>query len=340
MEKLLKSALALFDKRSTLMVQIGDGLALMGERELDQDRLLYARWKAGEAQGPVVAVDASLFKEAIKRDTQVSLDGKVWVGEVGLECREVEFAMPNIEPQVWVSRKGLLASLEAVYEATDAYSIQAVFRGAQFEFSPTYLKLVASDRFVLAEHTIPLWGALEGKAVIHREGLALLMRALKGVEEFEVALGLSKQELGLKAGELEMSLTRMEGEYPDYERVIPRPEEWQTSVEVYVPALVEALEALSPLFLKDKSEARHRVDVQVEEGVIHLKVDNEHGQAHRSVPCIAQGTAEFSVNGQFFLERLQPVRGNGKLHVVDDRKPVIIEGGLYRGVVVPLRLRV
>jgi DNA polymerase-3 subunit beta len=338
MEK-LKNFLSLYDKRSTLMVQAnGHRYALMGERELDKDRLLYARWKAGEAQGPVVAVDASLFKEAIKRNAQVSLNGKVWVGEVGLEYREVEFAMPTIEPQVWVSRKELLASLEAVYEATSTDPTRAIFRGAQFEFSPKALKLVASDGFVLAERTIPARCGLERKAVVHREGLALLMRALKGVDDLEVALGLSEQELGLKAGGLELTLTRMEGEYPDYERVIPKPEEWKVSVEVYVPALVEALEALRPLFVKDKGKTTHRVDVRAEEGVIHLKVDNEHGQASRSVPCVAQGAVEFYVNGQYFLERLQPVRGSGRLHIVHAEKPVLIEGGLYRGVVVPLRV--
>jgi DNA polymerase-3 subunit beta len=338
MEKLLKNALTLFDRRSTLMVQTGNGLALMGKRELDRGRLLYAHWKAGEAQGPVVAVDTSLFKEAIKRSGQVSLNGKVWVGEVGLEYREVEFAMPTIEPQVWVSRKELLGSLEAVYEATSTDPTQAIFRGAQFEFSPTRLKLVASDGFVLAERTIPARCGLERKAVVHREGLALLMRALKGVDDLEVALGLSKHELGLKAGGLELTLTLMEGEYPDYERVIPRPEEWQSTIEVYVPALVEALEALRPLFVKDKGKTTHRVDVRVEEGVIHLEVDNEHGQAHRSVPCVVQGVVTFAINGQFLLERLQPVRGSGRLHIVDAHKPMLIEGGFYRGVVVPLRV--
>jgi DNA polymerase-3 subunit beta len=318
------------------MVQAdGHRYALMGERELDKGRLLYARWKAGEAQGPVVAVDASLFKAAIKRNAQVSLDGKVWVGEVGLEYREVEFAMPSIEPQVWVSRKELLASLEAVYEATSTDPTRAVFRGAQFEFSPKALKLVACDGFVLAERTIPVRGALEGKAVVHREGLALMMKALKGVDDLEVALGLSEQELGLKAGGLELTLTRMEGEYPDYERVIPKPEEWKVSVEVYVPALVEALEALRPLFSRSSNQ---RVDVQAEEGVIHLEVDNEHGQAHRRVPCVVQGVMSFAINGQLFLERLQPVRGSGRLHIVHAEKPVLIKGGLYQGVVVPLRV--
>jgi hypothetical protein len=115
MEKLLKNALALFDKRSTLMVQAdGNRYALLGQRELDRGRLLYARWKVGEAQGPVVEVDTSLFKEAIKRDAQVSLNGRVWVGEVGLECQETTFEMPRIEPQVWVNRKELIGSLEAV----------------------------------------------------------------------------------------------------------------------------------------------------------------------------------------------------------------------------------
>ena len=335
MEKLLKNALTLFDKHSTLMVQTGNGLALMGKRELDRGRLLYARWKVGEAQGPVVAVDTALFKEAIKRSSQISLNGRVWVGEVGLEYREVEFAMPQVEPQVWVNRKELLASLEAGFEATSTDPTRAIFRGAQFEFSPTRLKLVASDGYVLAERTIPARGALEGKAVIHREGLALLMRALKGVDDLEVALGLSKHELGLKAGGLELTLTLMEGEYPDYEQVIPRPEEWQVSVEVYVPALVEALEALRPLF--SRSENR-RVDVRAEEGVIHLEVDNEDGQAHRRVPCVVQGVVGFAVSGEFFLERLQPVKNSGRLRFVSPEKPLLIEGGWYRGVVVPLRV--
>ena len=334
MEK-LKNALTLFDKHSTLMVQAGNGLALMGKRELDRGRLLYARWKAGEAEGPVVAVDASLFKEAFKRNAQVSLNGRVWVGEVGLEYREVEFAMPQVEPQVWVNRKELLASLEAGFEATSTDPTRAIFRGAQFEFGPTRLKLVACDGYVLAERAIPARGDLEGKAVVHREGLALMMKALRGVEDLEVGLGLQERELGLKAGGLEMSLTCIEGEYPDYERVIPRPEAWQSTIEVYVPALVEALEALRPLFARSENR---RVDVRAEDGVIRLEVDNEHGQAQRSVSCVVQGVVTFAINGQFLLERLKPVRGSGRLRFVHPEKPLLIEGGWYRGVVVPLRV--
>jgi len=335
MEKLLKNALTLFDKRSTLMVQTGNGLALLGKRELDRGRLLYACWKAGEAQGPVVAVDTALFKEAIKRSGQVSLNGRVWVGEVALECQETTFEMPRIEPQVWVNRKELIGSLEAVYEATSTNPTRAIFRGAQFEFSPTRLKLVASDGYVLAERTIPARCGLERKAVVHREGLALLMRALKGVDDLEVGLGLSKRELGLKAGGLELTLTLMEGEYPDYQRVIPRPEAWQSTIEVYVPALLEALEALRPLFARLSNQ---RVDVRVEPGAMHLEANGECGQASRSVPCVAQGAAKFSVNGQLFLERLQPVKNSGRLRFVHPEKPLLIEGGWYRGVVVPLRV--
>jgi len=337
MEK-LKNFLALYDKRSTLMVQTGNGLALLGQRELDEKNKLYARWKAGEAEGPVVAVDTSLFKEAFKRNAQVSLNGRVWVGEVGLEGQKTTFEMPRMEPQVWVNRKELIGSLEATLEATSTDPTRGVFKGAQFEFSPTRLKLVGCDGYVLAERTIPARGALEGKAVVHREGLALMMKALKGVEELEVGLGLQERELGLKAGALEMSLTCIEGEYPDYERVIPKPEEWQSTVEVYVPTLVEALEALRPLFVKDKSKTAHRVDVRAEDGVIHLEVNNEHGQASRSVPCVVQGVVEFSVDGQYFLERLRPVKNGGRLRFVEREKPLLIEGGWYRGVVVPLRV--
>jgi len=334
MEK-LKNFLTLFDRRSTLMVQADNGLALLGQRELGKDSKLYARWKAGEAEGPVVGVDTSLFKEAFKRNAQVSLNGKVWVGGVALEHYPVEFEPPSVKPQVWVNRKELIGSLEATLEATSTDLTRGVFRGAQFEFSPTRLKLVACDGYVLAERTIPARGALEGKAVIHREGLALMMKALKGVEELEVALGLSKRELGLKAGALEMGLACIEGEYPDYERVIPQPEEWQSTIEVYVPALVEALEALRPLFARAKNQ---RVDVRVEPGTIRLEVNEEHGQASRSVPCVAQGAAEFSVDGRYFLERLKPVKNGGRLRFVEREKPLLIEGGWYRGVVVPLRV--
>ena len=336
MEKLLKNALTLFDKRSTLMVQAdGNRYALLGERELDRGRLLYARWKVGEAQGPVVAVDVVLFKEAFKQGSQVTLNGKVWVGGVALEHYPVEFEPPSVKPQVWVNRKELIGSLEAVLEATSTDLTRGVFKGAQFEFSPTRLKLVASDGYVLAERTTPARCGLERKAVVHREGLALLMRALKGVDDLEVNLGLSKRELGLKAGGLELTLTLMEGEYPDYQRVIPRPEAWQSTIEVYVPTLVEALEALRPLFARSENR---RVDVRAEDGVIHLEVKGEHGQAQRSVPCVVQGVVGFAVSGEFFLERLQPVKNSGRLHFVSPEKPLLIEGGLYRGVVVPLRV--
>lgn len=212
--------------------------------------------------------------------------------------------MPTIEPQVWVSRKELLASLEAVYEATSTDPTRAIFRGAQFEFSPKALKLVACDGFVLAERTIPARCGLERKAVVHREGLALLMRALKGVDDLEVALGLSEQELGLKAGGLELTLTRMEGEYPDYERVIPKPEEWKVSVEVYVPALVEALEALRPLFSRSTNQ---RVDVRVEPGAMRLEVNEEYGQASRQRALRGPGHGGV-LRGRSVLPRATPAR--------------------------------
>jgi DNA polymerase-3 subunit beta len=228
-----------------------------------------------------------------------------------------------------------LASLEATLEATSTDPTRGVFKGAQFEFSPKALKVVACDGYILAERTIPARGDLEGRAVIHREGLALMMKALKGVDDLEVGLGLSEREVGLKAGVLELVLTRIEGEYPDYQRVIPKPEEWQCTVEVYVPALVEALEALRPLFSRSTNQ---RVDVRVEEGAIQLEVSNQHGQAHRRVPCVVQGVMSFAINGQLFLERIQPVKGTGKLHFGEPKKPVLIEGGSYRGVVSPLRV--
>ena len=338
MEK-LKNFLALYDKRSTLMVQTdGTALALLGQRELDEKNKLHARWKAGEAGGLVVGVDSGVFKAAFKQGCQVALNEKLWVGGMALEHYQVEFEPPSVKPRLWVNRKELSASLEATFEATSTDPTRGVFKGAQFEFSPTRLKLVACDGYVLAERATPARGDLEGKAVVHREGLALMMKALRGVEDLEVGLGLQERELGLKAGALEMSLTCIEGEYPDYERVIPQPEEWQSTVEVYVPALVEALEALRPLFVKDKSKTAHRVDVRVEDGVIHLEVNNEHGQASRSVPCVAQGAAGFSVDGRYFLERLKPVKNGGRLRFVEREKPLLIEGGWYRGVVVPLRV--
>ncbi len=67
MEK-LKNFLSLYDKRSTLMVQTdGISVALLGQRELDDK--IYARWKAGKAEGPVVGVDTGLFKAALRSKT-------------------------------------------------------------------------------------------------------------------------------------------------------------------------------------------------------------------------------------------------------------------------------
>lgn len=233
-----------------------------------------------------------------------------------------------------------LRGFSAVRYAAAKESYRGVFCGVQIELREDGLRFVASDGYRLALQDLPASLGLSARVVVPARGGEEAARVLSALEGEEVVLAARKGALGLVLqGEgvtARMALRLLEGEFPDYERVIPQ--EFALEAEVETEALAETLKRLAVL----SDGENRRVDLLFEEGRIKASADGLWGQGEEEVEAETRGPAlALAFNARYLLEALAPVEGRARLRASGPQTPVLVEpaeGGGYRAAVMPLRV--
>jgi len=286
---------------------------------------------------------------------------------LGLRSGPFETRLAAAEPEGWeepeapppilaLPARSLLEALSGADYAVSREEHRGVFRGVQLELLGRSLRVVASDGYRLA--LVHLEGALtplaapeegEGrpsKLVVPGRSVPLIKKLLRLAGEGDpVQLAPTGASLDLhlapkdKPYRFRASFRLMEGEFPDYERVIPK--EAVLEVELDSPGLREALGRL--MVIADRQN--HRIDLTFEEGRLALAAFGDYGEGREEVEVRTILAAELpfavSFNGRYLLEALEPVSGAARLLLSGAQTPALVEdlsGSGYRAVVVPLRV--
>jgi len=294
--------------------------------------------------------------------------------ELGLRSGSFDTRLTIAEPEEWdqlevATADPVLAlpsqtfwrALSSTEYAISREEYRAIFRGAQLEFSEKALRVVASDGYRLAlmdleDSLTPLLEApsegeekkpFQAKLVVPGRSIPLIGRLLKlAGEEDRVELAPTKNSLDLhlapkdKPYRFRASFQLMEGEFPEYQRVIPK--EIVLDTELDSPKFQEALRRL--LVIADRQN--HRIDLTFEEGKITLAAWGDYGRGQEEVqvrtnPVAAELPFTVSFNGRYLLDALEPIPGAARLALSGTQTPALIEdlsGSGYRAVVVPLRV--
>lgn len=239
--------------------------------------------------------------------------------------------------------KDLLRALEHVLYAVGKEDYLAVLRGVQLEFSDGGLRAVASDGYRLALYDVGPPAKAKRKVVITAQEAKEMVRLLKEAKGIETTatLFLRKDAVAMEVFTKDRLLAKvaartLEGEFPDYERVIPK--EFPTRVVVEVKPFLEALKQANAWADKD-----NRVDIRFEEGRATLAVEEEHGWWREEVPVSLEGPPmEQAYNARYLLEALSPLSGQAVLLLSGPTSPSLVRPGEaaegYQAVVVPLRV--
>lgn len=257
-----------------------------------------------------------------------------------------DFPPPRFpEPVLALKAQDLLQALTHVRYAASTEEYRAVFRGVQLEFSEQGLRAVATDGYRLALYNLelPLEG-LRRKLVVPARSVDEMVRVLKAAGEgFEVGLGFTEGVLGLSSNPpredeplvVQMAIRLMEGEFPDYERVIPQ--DFVLEAEAEAEALRESLKRVSVL----ANRQNHRVDLFFEGDQLTLMAEGEYGKGQEELPVKLTGSPlTVSFNARYLLDALGPISGPMGLRLSGPQTPAVIGGAQsgYLAVVVPLRV--
>ncbi len=204
------------------------------------------------------------------------------------------------------------------------------------------LRMVATDghRLAFAEHDFGIDIPIERGVIVPRKGFQELRRVLEGDKEplTNVELGFSGNSGVLRAGNVVLTTRLVEGQFPDYEQVIPKSAE--KIAKIKRSTLAEALKRVSLL-----SQGRaYGVRLTLEPGKLELVAeDPELGDAHETLDVDYKGDRlTIGFNARYILDVLALISDEGVVcELTDDLSPGVlkpIEDPGFLAVVMPMRI--
>ena len=206
--------------------------------------------------------------------------------------------------------------------------------------APDTVRMAATDghRLSLIDRPAPGF-SMHGGAILPRKGLNELRRLLDSGVEGDVVLSVETQLAWLLQGSTEISMRRVEGEFPDYRGVIPKDSRYQISIAR--DTLLAAIKRAA-IF---SSERYHGIRLGLNSGSLTVSSTSpELGEASETVDVDFSGE-EFSVgfNAAYLIQAVTaiPAQEQVLLGVTDEVSPGVLTtpaDSAYLYVVMPMRL--
>lgn len=306
-------------------------------------------------------VNAKVFADIVRELPEGDVRLKVTDGErleivagnsklriIGLSAEE----FPSL-PGVGFDAKGRIASeqlLEMINKTIHAVSLDETrfnLNGICFELvadsksknAKQGLRMIATDGHRLAMITRPIGNlSFEGSIIVPRKGLSELRKVLEGNDQ-ELGIGVHEGFLILDSRGTKVSIRLIDGEFPDYNQVIPKGKGVVATVET--KELAQALKRVS-LMVTDKAKCV-RFDLNKD----RMKISSsspELGDASEEVGIVYKGEPlSIGFNAKYLLDfasslgedrrlclELNGELGPGKFYLENDES--------YIGIVMPMRL--
>ncbi|HYV45731.1 MAG TPA: DNA polymerase III subunit beta [Myxococcaceae bacterium] len=244
-------------------------------------------------------------------------------------------------PLVKLNGAVLLEMIRKTAFAISTDETRYILNGVYFEPREAgKVRMVATDghRLALVERELEGDFKLKGGVIIPRKGLLELKRLLEEAPEAECHLGFAESSALFKKSGLTMVMRLIDGQFPEYQRVIPK--EGERKLAVPKTRLIEGLKRTA-LLSADKSNA---VKISLSENLLRITSHNpDLGEAKDDMEVAYRG-AEITIgfNARYLLDVLSAVDTEEvALELGDEHSPGVLHApgdGSYTAVVMPMRV--
>lgn len=268
--------------------------------------------------------------------------GKTVFKIVGLDAREFPAFAESSEHTLCECSAGVIKDMiDKTIFSISSDETRSNLNGAYCqEMGDGKMRMVTTDghRLSLVEREIGNLGLIKG-VIIPRKGLVELRRLVDDTEDGSVAIGFANNMAFVTKGNVELFVRLIEGEFPDYSKVIP--EDSTSQAKVDQGGLLKALRRVSLL-----SSDRYRgIKLELKEDQLAISANNpDLGEAIEEVEVEYQGQSlTIGYNARYLLDVLGVLgqEDSVDLQFKDEQSPTVMrkEGDdsfLY--VVMPMRL--
>lgn len=248
--------------------------------------------------------------------------------------------LPEVADDVWfeIDAKDLRAALRRTGFACSTDELRTILLGVLFIFSGDTLRLVATDTHRLAVDTrLIASGNGEASAVVPSRAVNELGRILP--ESGAVRVHLSERQVMFTVGHVKLTATLIEGQFPNYERVIPSGfnKKWVLPTALFAPAVrrasIVAREDMNRAVLKTSGE---KVIVYARAGAV--------GKAYEEVDAVREGDdIEVAFNAQYLMDVLGVIETEGvEMELSEPLSPAVVrpvDQDDYLCVVMPMQIQ-
>jgi DNA polymerase III subunit beta len=202
------------------------------------------------------------------------------------------------------------------------------------------VRMVATDghRLALIEREIAGDFKLKHGVIVPRKGLMELKRLIEEAPEAECHLGFAENSALFKKPGLSMVMRLIDGQFPEYQRVIPK--EGEKQVKVDRVRLLDSLKRIA-LLSADKSSA---VKLSLEEGRVRITANNpDLGEAKDDIEVAYKGAGiTIGFNARYLMDVLGVLESDQvALELGDEHSPGVVHAPgdkAFTAVVMPMRV--
>lgn len=308
-------------------------------------------------QGNTV-VTATVFSEIIRRlpdtDISITVDEKELLV---IECEgslyklatmnSLEFPeLPNIneENSIELEQNTLKDMIRKTIFAVSTETHRPVFTGCLFEIKENNINVVAVDGYRLGWKRKILEERVNNfKVVIPGKTLNEVNKII--ADSFDkIKISVAKNQALFEMENCKIVTRLLEGEFLDYDRVIPKT--WETRIRVNKKELQECFERVSLISMSSiEKERKYPVKVSVEIGKIVISCKNQAGDAKEEIFLTTEGkNLEVGFNPKYFLDALKAIEDEEIfVEFGSSLSPSIIksvdESGDYIYMILPIRIQ-
>jgi len=181
-----------------------------------------------------------------------------------------------------------------------------VLSGVLLQADKGSLNLVATDGYRLAKKEVKIKGTI--KAIIPGRTLQEAAKAIAAQEDemLEIGTDVGKNQLRFKTRDLTITSRLLEGDYPNYDQIMPN--SFVTQISTRTKELTDAVK-LAALFAR---EVGNVVRLESEDKAVKVCASTAQvGEAETSIAASIEGDKiKIAFNSRFFLESLAAIKAN------------------------------
>ncbi len=248
--------------------------------------------------------------------------------------------LPEVPDDIWfeIESKELRAGVRRTSFACSTDELRTILLGVLFSFSGDTLRLVATDTHRLAaDSRVVLAGAGECDAVVPSRAVNEVQKLLDG--QGSVKVSLSERQVMFDLGGIVLSATLIEGQFPNYQRVIPAEfdKKWVLPTALFTPAMkrasIVARQDMDRAMLKTSGE---KIIVSARAGAV--------GKVHEEVDVVREGDdLEIAFNANYMIDVLNVIESEGvQVELSQPLSPAVVRpvgDDEYLCVVMPMQIQ-